>query len=144
MSLTIDGSFYQTATALLHKLGTTPTVVNLNLLAAWSYCEKPHYAGSSWQWNNPLNTTQPGFGATTSVNSAGVKQYPTQADGIAATVATLTNGKYPQLVTALKSSDAALFFSQTGEMATWGTKLNCIHTIYGALATPPTQYLTSL
>ena len=143
MSLTIDASFYQTAQAILEKLGATPTATNLNLLVAWSYCEKPHYSGSSWQWNNPLNTTEPGFGATTSVNSAGVKQYPTKSEGIAATVATLSNGRYSNLVTALKNSNSSLFFAQTGEMKTWGTQLSCIQSTFGSLSHPPSSYLAS-
>lgn len=141
MSLTPDASFYQTAQAILEGLHATPTATNLNLLVAWSYCEKPHTTDGSWQWNNPLNTTMPGFGAGTEVNSAGVQNYPTRQLGIQATVATLTDGRYPHLVQALQTSNASEFFGASQEMATWGTNLSCIQTAYADLGSPPATYL---
>lgn len=136
-----DSSFWQAASAILARLGASRTITNLKLVACWSYCEKPHTGAAAWQWNNPLNTTEPGYGETGSVNSAGVKIYATQADGVAATVATLTNGRYPQLVSALKTSNAGQFFAATSEMATWGTDLACIHADYGSISPPPSAYL---
>jgi len=140
---TPDISFWQTAQAIVLDLGGVPTPTNLKLLAAWSYCEKPHYAGSSWQWNNPLNTTEPCCGYTGSVNSAGVKIYPTPANGVQATVKTLQNGYYPQLVQALLTSNATQFFAASGEMTTWGTSLACIQSDYTALAEPPSEFLSA-
>lgn len=144
MALSPDVSFWQTAQALINALGGVPTVTNLKLLAAWSYCEKPHDAGGSWQWNNPLNTTEPCCGWTGNVNGDGVKMYPTPADGILATVKTLKNGDYPTLVQALLTSNAPLFFSATGEMATWGTDMACIRSDYGALVNPPSVFLMAV
>jgi hypothetical protein len=46
--------------------------------------------------NNPWNTTEPWPHATI-YNDAGVRNYRTGADGIAATLRTLTNGYYPGL-----------------------------------------------
>lgn len=138
-----DDSFWQAASALMGALGIPRTTTNIKLLAAWSYCEKPHQGGGAWQWNNPWNTTEPGYGSAQTVNSAGVRVYPSQSQGIAATVATLTNGYYPQLVAALRTSDALAFFAAAGEMATWGTSMACIRQDYAALATPPARYLAA-
>lgn len=132
MSLTVDASFTQAATAIAQQLGANNQTAVL-LLTAWSYCEKPHGAGDGWQWNNPLNTTEPGYGETGSVNSAGVKMYATRADGVSATVATLLNGRYPTLVAGLRQGNAALFFSAPSQMATWGTSAACVRTDYLAL-----------
>jgi hypothetical protein len=60
--------------------------------------------GTSAQ-NNPMATTQNESGATT-FNSVGVKNYPTEAEGIAATITTLQNGLYGDIVNALKTGTA--------------------------------------
>lgn len=143
MSLVLPSSFYQAATALLTQLGVKPTATNINLLAAWSYCEKPHTGSAAWQWNNPWNTTQSGFGESQTANSTGVGIYPTQNFGIQANATTLQNGLYPHLLQAIQTSNASLFFSSTHEMATWGTNLSCIHSDYNAMGSPPAQYLTA-
>ena len=140
---TPDVSFWQTAQAIVLGLGAIPTPTNLKLLAAWSYCEKPHYGGSSWQWNNPLNSTEPCCGFTGSVNSEGVKIYPTPSAGIQATVITLQNGDYPQLVQGILTSNAAQFFAANGEMATWGTSLACIQSDYSTISAPPSEFLAA-
>lgn len=143
--LTPDVSFYQAADALALKLGVPLTPVTVNLFVAWSYCEKPHTSGGAWQWNNPLNTKWAGFGGTnTTVGCANgdcVKQYPTQAAGVAACIATLTEGRYPTLVQALRANNAAQFLGATGEISTWGTNPGCIAVDYAALPTPPARYL---
>lgn len=132
----LEASFYDAALAVLSGLGATPTAVNVNLVAAWAWCEKPHGAGDAWQWQNPLNTTQPGFGGTC-VNSVCVRNYPSRDAGVQATVTTLRNGFYGHLVEALMRADAGEFFSSPGEMATWGTSLGCIQSVYGGLDAPP-------
>jgi hypothetical protein len=143
MALTPDASFYQAADAILARLGAPRTITAVNLVVAWSYCEKPHYPGGAWQWNNPLNTTEPGYGRVGTANSAGVGIYATPADGVAATVATLTNGHYPTLVQALRTSNAGLFFSASGsaDMRVWGTDMGCIAQTYQSLGPVPSGVL---
>jgi len=140
--MTPGTSFYQAAVAIAAALGAplTPTVVNL--LVAWSWCEKPHPDGA-WQWNNPLNTTEPGHGRIGTANSAGVGIYATPADGVSAVVATLENGYYPTLVQALRTSNAAQFFSASGaaNMRTWGTNMGCIAQTYHSLGPLPSGVL---
>ena len=131
----------EAAIALLHGLGAPVTTTGVRLLVAWITCEKGAH-GDAWQWNNPLNTTERGFGSTQVVNAAGVRAYPTQAAGIAATVATLRNGHYPHLLAGLRAGDAATFFAGfPGEMTTWGTDPACVQQVYaevgGTVPAPP-------
>ncbi len=72
--------------------------------------------------NNPLATTQV---TTNSIplpgNTANVQQYPTLQEGAAATAQTLTNGNYPNILTALRSGS---FFNIPGiihDLNIWGT-----------------------
>lgn len=141
MAIVLPSSFYEAAKALLGTLNITPTPTNLNLLAAWSYCEKPHSGSASWQWNNPWNTTLGGYGETGTANNAGVGIYPSRSMGIDANAATLENGLYPRLFQSLKTSNATMFFQSSAEMALWGTSLACIQSIYGQLESPPQGYL---
>lgn len=133
---TLPPSFYDAAMAILQTLGAPPTPVNINLLAAWEWCEKIHTQDGAWQWNNPLNTTQQEPGSY-SVNSSGVQAYPSQQVGVQATVETLRNGYYPHLLAGIMNGDAATFFGAPGEMATWGTNLFCIQQVYAQLGPPP-------
>lgn len=121
----MDPSFQAAALAVLAALGVAPNPVSVGLLMAWSWCEKPHYAGGAWQWDNPLNTTLPTAGSY-AANSAGVQVYPSQQAGAAACAATLQNGYYPHLLAALQQGNAALFFAWPQEVHTWGTDPACI------------------
>lgn len=90
---------------------------NRKLLAAWERAEggEAHY--------NPLNTTEPWPGSW-NYNSAGVKDYASGKDGIAATAATLTDGHYPGIVADLRAGTwtAKQIVERNGpEFDTWGT-----------------------
>ena len=142
--MSVNASFYQAALAILRALQVTPTNTNVNLLVAWELCEqKTGQTGNAWAFNNPLSTTEPGYGGTGGYNSAGVKAYPTQTQGAEATAATLENGDYFSLLAAIRTSDSSLFFASTGQMATWGTDMGCISTSYGGLPPVPTEYLST-
>ena len=130
----MEASFLEAARSIAAGLGAPQHPVTINLLASWSSCEKP--PGGAWQWNNPLNTTQPYPGATC-VNSVCVRNYPSRAAGITATVQTLLNGYYPTLVAGLRQADAGLFFSAPREMATWGTGYGCVRASYGPVGPSP-------
>jgi hypothetical protein len=106
--------------ALLASIGAPPTTANINSIAGWIEHE------TSWDssppdgalyTDNPLNTTEPGFGATGSVNSVGVKIYPTLTQGLAATVAALENGDYSDILAALRSGKGLTGTYQG--LATW-------------------------
>ena len=79
----------QWATALLQAVDAPVCGNNLVTLVTWQTAEN---TTAAW---NPLATTQPAPG-TTDYNSVGVKNYPSSAAGIAATVATLRGGYVTQ------------------------------------------------
>lgn len=102
---------------LLRKLHAPYWRGNRRLLSAWATAE-----GGSARFN-PLNTTEPWPGAT-DYNSAGVKNYPSGADGIAATYRTLVNGYYPGIVRDLRAgrlTAAQIVTRNEAEFDKWGT-----------------------
>lgn len=140
--ITPGSSFYEAAQAILVALGAPVTPVTVNLLVAWSWCEKPHPDGA-WQGNNPLNTEELA-GASGVIAGTSIPVYPTQSLGVRATVLTLTNGRYPTLVAALRTQNAGAFLGATGEGSTWGTDWSCVREVYAALpAAPPTSSTSS-
>jgi hypothetical protein len=113
------------AQGVLVGIGAPVTAVNLDNLWAWTSGETP--LSNPMRINNPLNTTQPEPGAT-NFNSAGVKQYPTVATGIAGTRDTLLNGYYPALVQALRSNVPHTQWSTAvqANITKWGTGLGWV------------------
>jgi hypothetical protein len=96
-------------------LGAPSTPDNLKFLEAWQQGE-----GGTAD-NNPFNTTQPGAGAS-NYNSVGVKNYPSLAEGLKETVATLLNGRYGNIVGDLRSGKApAMKLAQDVAASPWGT-----------------------
>lgn len=103
------------AHSLLQALGAPETAANIQSLVNWEKRE-----GGQWHNSahfNPLNTTQSAPGAT-GMNSVGVKAYTSWEQGIKATVDTLHNGKYNDLVAALKSGKGLSHGSYKG-LSTW-------------------------
>ena len=112
------GSYNQQTWAqqLLKSLGVPVTDANVQSLVKWENKE-----GGNWNNTasyNPLNTTQNEPGAK-SMNSVGVKAYTSWQQGFQATVETLKNGYYPDILAALMSGRG-----MTGHekgLQTWGT-----------------------
>lgn len=75
----------------------------LDFMCGWMGCES---GGSGGAANNPLNCTLHMAGST-QYNSAGVQNYQTWSSGVVATVTTLRNGLYPDLLAALIENDSA-------------------------------------
>ena len=100
---------------ILHAVGAPVTPANLTFLNAWARAE----GGSAS--NNPFNTTQTGFGATGNYNSVGVKNYATPQGGIQATVNTLQNGRYGNILGALRQGSNAMAAAQALANSPWGT-----------------------
>lgn len=84
--------------ALLAAIGAPRTANNISNLQAWAASE-----GMPASEHNPLATTEPAAGATT-VNSAGVRSYPTPAAGILATAQTLKGSAYAPIVQAFRDN----------------------------------------
>ena len=126
----------QFATDLLTEAGWSISTEKIDALVAQASKED---AGAR---NNPLATTEPGPGAT-DYNSVGVKNYPSYVEGLAATVATLRNGHYPQLVGVLSdpAGGSALTYCTSVELNTWGTG-NCLGFLESIRSGDPHGYLT--
>lgn len=103
------------AQAILNALGAPVTSSNLKFLAAWQQAE-----GGSAAFN-PLNTTQPASGAT-NYNSVGVRNYGSAGQGTKATVDTLLNGHYNQIVQMLRAGNISpSHLAQAVANSPWGT-----------------------
>lgn len=106
------------ARQLLSRLGIKATTANVTALIAWARAEGGHWNNTAHY--NPLNTTQSAPGAT-SMNSVGVKAYTSWDQGFDATVKTLQNGHYTNILSALKSGTAKDIV-QAVVNSVWGTK----------------------
>ena len=89
--------------AVLSGLGAPATAANVDSMMDWISHESvfPGGNGEGGKWN-PLNTTQTESGST-SYNSVGVQNYPDEQTGINATIQTLNNGNYGDILMMLKS-----------------------------------------
>lgn len=89
------------ALATLSRLGIEPTADNLRAMVAWVKQEGGHWHNSAKY--NPLNTTHnlPGSGDTGVQGNISV--YQNWGQGVDATVATLRNGKYDEILAKLKN-----------------------------------------
>jgi hypothetical protein len=87
-----DENFFK---AILTQLGAPSTPGNLIWLKAWRQAE-----GAKATYN-PFNSTQPKSGST-NFNTYKVKNYLTVNDGVTATVSTINNGLYSNIIKAFK------------------------------------------
>ena len=110
-----SGSESAWITAFLSALGAPASAANTASMTDWITHEGTYGSGAT---NNPLNTTEPGFGSTSVFNSDNVRNYPTGADGISATVATLEGGGYSDILALLKSG-AGLKSGASAGLSRW-------------------------
>ena len=105
--------------SLLTALGDPHTQANENSVAHWIRHETAGWppADGGTVVNNPMNTSQPEPGSTV-LNSAGVRIYPDLAEGLQATVATLENGRYADILSQLRSG-AGLTSGASSGLSTW-------------------------
>jgi hypothetical protein len=103
------------AKAVLEKLGAPVTDANIKSLSTWEKREGGNWNNSAKY--NPLNTTQKEQGAS-NMNKEGVKAYTSWEQGVDATVATLQNGKYSDVVAALKNGNGLSHGHYQG-LSTW-------------------------
>lgn len=99
------------ADAVLSGVGAPVTPPNVKSIESWIGREGGGGA------NNPLNSTLPAPGST-GFNSVGVQNYPTPQDGITATVSTLENGNYGDILMLLRSG-GGLCGHQLQGLSTW-------------------------
>lgn len=106
-------SFY---VSVLEGIQAPVSDAHITGLAAWHKAE-----GGTATWN-PLNTTQSATGAT-DYNSVGVKNYPNEAIGVSATIKTLLNGNYPNILDALRAEPFDMQeLANAVDSSVWGTK----------------------
>lgn len=93
------------AVSLLQALGAPQTKANVDSIVSWEAAE-----GGNWRNTatyDPLNTTQVEPGSTP-VNPIGVQAYTSWSEGLNATVTTLHNGDYNDILGALRSGKGLL------------------------------------
>lgn len=113
--------------SILKGLNAPQSFNNQNKLVAWNKCEGNLQGHSGTGINNPFNTTLNCCGGT-SVNSAGVKNYPTMTAGIQATLSTLQAGRYQAVVSNLQNDGTFKAFANAVGSSGWGTSGSCIGT----------------
>ena len=103
--------------ALLRRLGAPVTDQNLLYLAAWAQAEGGHAR------YNPFNTTQQAAGSTAYNDNNGhpVRNYTSPKQGLDATYQTLTNGRYQDIVSALRNGSDAMAAAKALKASPWGT-----------------------
>jgi hypothetical protein len=117
---TSDDEFYK---SILRGIGAPITDENMKFLYAWRQAE-----GGKAR-NNPFNTTQPKPNSTfynclkrgISGCKSGVRNYMSSQDGIDATIKTLKNGRYENIINALKSGKSAEKSAMALKASPWGT-----------------------
>jgi hypothetical protein len=100
---------------LAQLLGIQPTPAVRHFFNLWSRAE-----GGDAD-NNPFNTTMPGFGTIGSYNSVGVKRYGNPMAGLQATAATLKNGRYGNILSALAQGTDPHAMAEALANSPWGT-----------------------
>ena len=93
------------------------TEPNLQVVYSWEFAESGA-GGGMW---NPLNTTEPWPGAT-DFNPVGVKNYPSRADGLAATADVIHQHYYTAIVASFVRGTSALATKLLIEASPWGTR----------------------
>lgn len=106
-----DKNFYA---KLLENLGAPISDENMKFMYAWRQAEGKGgiYNPFNTTWNLPNSTT---------MNSAGVRNYTSLEDGLVATIKTLKNGRYDCIVNGLKNDIGASEIARCESLKTWGT-----------------------
>lgn len=113
---------------LAHRLGNAqPSAETIALLVAWTKAED--VSDGAFARNNPINTTQAGYGEYETINGDGVKSYPDYEAGMAATVRTLTYAPYAEIVAGIQTNDPER--ALRGMYASpWGTDMRNVERLW--------------
>ena len=106
------------ARAFLKSLNMDLTVDNVAAIVAWEMAEGGHWYNTAHY--NPLNTSQPMPGART-FNSHGVKIYNSWSQGLRASVITIRNGFYGNILAALRAGNDGQAVAAAVAASPWGT-----------------------
>lgn len=124
------------AVALLHGLGAPLTKANIQAIVGWENAEGGNWGNSATF--NPLNTTQvPASGSYGNTGTQGnIKAYSSWKQGLDATIATLRNGQYGSILSALKAGNNPNAVAGAIGSSPWGTNGGLVsQTISGATIT---------
>ena len=127
---TTDDEFYK---SVLKGVGAPITDENMKFMYAWRQAE-----GGKAK-NNPFNTTQPKPNSTfynclkkgTSGCKSGVRNYMSSKDGIDATIKTLQNGRYKNILDSLKNGTSAEQTAMALKSSPWGTGQLALKVVQG-------------
>jgi hypothetical protein len=138
----------QWASDLLHALGAPDAGISSRFLAAWAQGENTRARF------NPLATTRSvngGWGldalaaGESNFNSVGVKDFADYVDGLGSTVASITNGRYNEIVAVLRDERPAVNWSVVGpELDLWGTGGAHVNALFNQNVPAPTWAPPSL
>lgn len=108
----------QFATAVLRGVGVKPTTRSIANMLGWMRAEGGHTHNRARF--NFLNTTQPAPGAGNTGSQGNIKVYRDFGQGVQATVQTLRNGRYGQIIRSLNADPST--FAHAVNASPWGTK----------------------
>lgn len=109
------------ANQFLSKLGVPVTASNLQAVTTWMAWEGGHWKNSANY--NPLNTTLKTSQSTGSMNSVGVQRYASWDAGLDATLQTIRNGRYGNILAALQAGNDPQAVIQAINASPWGTNI---------------------
>ncbi len=105
-------------------VGGWPSHLNNHVaLVAWMEGEFSITFGGAKAHFNPLATTRPESGST-DFNTVHVKNYISFEQGVKASVDTINNGKYPDVIINLKKKSASSTTLRAVAVSPWGTHFN--------------------
>ena len=111
-------NYQQWITDFLNALGAPQTPQNIAFMNAWIAKESGSYP-ISYGWN-PLNTTQTAPGSYGGGAQGNIQFFPNYQSGLGATVQTIKNGYYGDLLNALRGGAPSIGTPYQG-LNTWGT-----------------------
>lgn len=124
------------AESVLKAAGWPTSSDNIKALAGWATAEGgagPQFGVANNTANyNPLNTTQSEPGAASTGVQGNIKSYTSWAQGVEATITTLKNGSYANIIKSLEAgNDAAAVAKAVGE-SPWGTAAGLVESAVAA------------
>lgn len=121
-----SGGSYTPATwavAFLGSIGARATACNRRAIEAWEAAEGGNWANQAAF--NPLNSTEPEPGSSTfqsvGPGAAPIRIYTSWRQGLEATAATITNGLYQPVLSALAAGNDAKSVADAVSASPWGT-----------------------
>lgn len=123
------------AVSLLHKLNIAPNPQNVRALVGWEKAEGGHWHNTAKF--NPLNTTQPMPGAGSTGAQGNIKVYRSWQQGLDATARTLRNGRYENIIQALRAGSPGDVANAIGQ-SPWGTNGSLVRQVIGGVPAQPT------